>query len=162
MLWGVPPRQALTRKVDPAELVNLSSFDSTMGMPMPLDVQVCADGAHPGPAHTSLDPPAEADPCSLLSSQLKMMKEANSLMPTLDLLEVICEKSSKEDKNGFIQIRSSSDWSRPISPLGFLLLEDIEVELHSALFEIVLVNVMSMDDLLLTALVKAEKKDDSD
>ena len=77
MLWGVPPRQALTRKVDPAELVNLSTFDSTMGMPMPLDVQVCADGAHPSPAHTSLDPPAEADPCSLLSSQLKMMKEAN-------------------------------------------------------------------------------------
>jgi hypothetical protein len=77
MLWGVPPWQALTRKVDPADLVNLSTFDSTMGMPMPLDVQVCADGAHPRPAHTSHDPPAEADPCFLLSSQLKMMKEAN-------------------------------------------------------------------------------------
>ena len=84
---------------------------------------------------------------------LKMMKKADSLMPTQDLLEVICEKSSKEDKNGFIQIRSSSDWSCPISPLGFLLLENVEVEFNSALFEIVSVNVMSMDDLLLTALV---------
>ena len=43
---GCATWQALTRKIDPAELVNLSTFDSTMGMPMPLDVQVCADGTH--------------------------------------------------------------------------------------------------------------------
>ena len=55
ILWSAT-WQALTRKIDPAELVNLSTFDSTMGMPMPLDVQVCTGGGHP--AHTHLSWPA--------------------------------------------------------------------------------------------------------
>ena len=82
---------------------------------------------------------------------LKMMKDANSAMQ--DLLKVICEKSSKEDRDDNIQISCSSRGACFVSPLGFLLLEEVEVAFGSALHEIISVHVWEMDDLLLSALV---------
>ena len=60
-----------------------------------------------------------------------------------DLLKVICEKSSKEDyiQEDYIQISCLSRGSCFISTLGFLLLEEVEVEFGSALHEIVSVHV---------------------
>ena len=86
---------------------------------------------------------------------LKMMKDANSAMQ--DLLKVICEKSSWTileilDKDDYIQISCSSRGSCFISPMGFLLLEEVEV-FGSGLHEIISVHVYEMNDLLLSALL---------
>ena len=81
------------------------------------------------------------------------MKDSNS--PMQDLLKVICEKSSKEDyiQEDYIQISCFSRGSCFISPLGFLLLEEVEVAFGSALHDIFSVHVWEMNDLLLSALV---------
>lgn len=84
-----------------------------------------------------------------LVDMLKLMKDSNS--PMQDLLKAICDKSSEESFN-WVEMSSSSHGSRQISPLSFLLLEAVEVEFNSALYEIVSIGFSLMDDLLLTAL----------
>ena len=81
---------------------------------------------------------------------LKMMKDANSAMQ--DLLKVICEEEIIFFGSE-IYITCFLRGSHMISLLGFLLLEEVEVAFGSSLHEIISVEVWSMDDLLLSALV---------
>ena len=85
---------------------------------------------------------------------LKLMKDSNSQMQ--DLLKVLCEKSSIEGKKDvwdpFVEISHSSHGSHQLSPLGFLILEAIEVEFDSALYEIIEIwGPWSVDELSLSA-----------
>ena len=93
---------------------------------------------------------------------LKMTKEPNS--PMLDLLEVICEKSPKEERDKlplsfyyfdsayFIHISCLCHGSRHMSVLGFLLVDEVELQFDSpALREIISISGF-VDELLMSAL----------
>ena len=60
---------------------------------------------------------------------LKMMKDHKS--SELDLLNLICEKYPSSRPGEVITLSSSSDQTKLVSPLGFLLLEEVEAALGS-------------------------------
>ena len=89
-----------------------------------------------------------------------MMDDSN--FPMLHLLEVICEKSPPEMdvpdhfgsvwKKGFIRVGCPQHPTHTVSPLGFLLLEEVEGGFSSALQEVELVDFQHMPDLLVLGL----------
>ena len=75
----------------------------------------------------------------------------DSNFPMLDLLEVICEKSPPDMdvpngpgeafENYIIRLCCPQHLTHPVSPLGFLLLEEVEAGFSSALQEVELVDM---------------------
>ena len=69
-----------------------------------------------------------------LAGILKMVDDADSQVSHLrHLLDTICVKSPPDDGRCYIQIGSTSHGFHLVSPLGFLLLEEVEVALGSTL-----------------------------
>ena len=69
-----------------------------------------------------------------LAGILKMVDDADSQVSHLrHLLDTICVKSPPDEDTCYIQIGSTSHGFHLVSPLGFLLLEEVEVALGSTL-----------------------------
>ena len=69
-----------------------------------------------------------------LAGILKMVDDADSQVSHLrHLLDTICVKSPPDEGTCYIQIGSTSHGFHLVSPLGFLLLEEVEVALGSTL-----------------------------